>query len=428
MNETSRPVDVEIVVPVYNEERTLDHSVRSLHAHLERAMPERWRIVIADNASTDSTAEIADRLAAELDGVAAAHLPVKGRGNALKAVWSASDARVLAYLDEDLSTDLAALRPLLAPLLSGHSDLAIGTRLARGSRIVRGGLREFTSRSYNLLLRTGMHAGFSDAQCGFKAIRADVARRLLPYIEDGGWFFDTELLVLAERSGLRIHEVPVDWIDDPNSSVDIVRTAVADLRGMARVSRALARGALPVDEIYAEFGRRPLGPAGRSGMFGQLLRFGGIGVLSTIAFAVLYLVLARLMPAQAADFVALLVTAVANTAANRRFTFGVRGPERATTHQVQGLVVFGTAWVITAGSLALLHRADPGATAGVQVLVLTVSNLVATALRFVMLRFWVFRRRASGMSRSAPPEPTSAPLPLPVPAASADRQKEEVAR
>ena len=145
-------------------------------------------------------------------------------------------------MDVDLSTDLDALLPLVAPLLSGHSDLAIGSRLARGSRTVRGPKREVISRGYNLLLRGTLRARFSDAQCGFKAIRADVARELLPLVEDDEWFFDTELLVLAERAGLRIHEVPVDWVDDPDSRVDIVRTALADLRGIGRLGWALSAG------------------------------------------------------------------------------------------------------------------------------------------------------------------------------------------
>ena len=171
------------------------------------------------------------------------HLDLPGRGRALQAIWSASDAEVLAYMDVDLSTDLNALLPLVAPLLSGHSDVAIGTRLARGSRVVRGAKREVISRGYNLLLRATLGAGFSDAQCGFKAIRADAARELLPLVADTAWFFDTELLVLAERAGLRIHEVPVDWIDDADSRVDIVATALGDLRGVCRVGRGLARGA-----------------------------------------------------------------------------------------------------------------------------------------------------------------------------------------
>jgi glycosyltransferase involved in cell wall biosynthesis len=229
--------DVEIVIPVYDEHATLECSVRRLHAFLTRRtrFPFSWRIVIADNASTDGTFAIARRLADQLGNVAAIHLPVKGRGHALRTVWSNSDARVLCYMDVDLSTDLAALLPLVAPLLSGHSDLAIGTRLHRGSNVVRSTKREIVSRAYNRLLRVALRARFSDAQCGFKAIRADVARAILPEVLDEQWFFDTELLVLAQRRRLRIHEVPVDWIEDPDSRVRIVQTALADLCGVTRL-------------------------------------------------------------------------------------------------------------------------------------------------------------------------------------------------
>ena len=242
----SGPPVLDVVIPVYNEQDDLEPCVRQLHAHLTGTFPYRFRITIADNASTDDTLALAETLQAALAEVRAVHLPEKGRGRALRAVWLASDAPVLAYMDVDLSTDLTALLPLVAPLLSGHSDLAIGTRLARTARVVRGPKREFISRSYNVLLRRTLHTRFSDAQCGFKAIRREVAQQLLPLVEDGGWFFDTELLVLAERAGLRIAEVPVDWIDDPDSRVDIVATALADLRGVARLGRALATGRLPV--------------------------------------------------------------------------------------------------------------------------------------------------------------------------------------
>ena len=233
---------LDVVVPVYNEQAALADSVYRLHRHLRDQFPFPARITIADNASVDDTPRIADELAAELDDVRVVRLEQKGRGRALHAVWSTSDAPVLAYMDVDLSTDLAALAPLVAPLISGHSDLAIGTRLGRGARVVRGPKREIISRCYNLILKSTLAAGFSDAQCGFKAIRADVAQRLLPHVADTGWFFDTELLVLAERSGLRIHEVPVDWVDDPDSRVDIVATAAADLKGIARLLRGFASG------------------------------------------------------------------------------------------------------------------------------------------------------------------------------------------
>src|SRR5712691_9674361 len=216
-----RVLQVDIVVPVRNEEHDLAPSVRRLAGYLREGFPFSARITIADNGSTDATWAIADRLARELPEVRAVHMELPGRGRALRALWSQSEADVLAYMDVDLSTDLNALLPLVAPLLSGHSDLAIGTRLARGARVVRGPRREAISRCYNVLLHATLGAGFSDAQCGFKAIRADMARLLLPLTRDTGWFFDSELLVLAERAGLRIHEVPVDWIDDPDSRVRV---------------------------------------------------------------------------------------------------------------------------------------------------------------------------------------------------------------
>src|ERR1700690_3946267 len=252
MSETPQ---VDIVVPVKNEEHDLARSVERLVEPLRRAFPFTARVTIADNGSTDGTWPVACALEARYPQVRAVHLDIPGRGRALHEIWSSSDAEVLAYMDVDLSTDLNALLPLVAPLLSGHSDVAIGTRLARGSRVVRGPRREVISRSYNLLLQATLGTGFSDAQCGFKAIRRDAARALLPLTADTGWFFDTELLVLAERAGLRIAEVPVDWVDDPDSRVDVVATALADLRGVARLARALATGRLPVAALRAQLGR-----------------------------------------------------------------------------------------------------------------------------------------------------------------------------
>jgi len=297
-------VVLDVVVPVHNEEADLETSVRRLHAHLASHFPYSFRVTIADNASTDATPAVAAALAEEFPSVTSFRMAEKGRGRALRAVWGASDAQVLAYCDVDLSTDLAALLPLVAPLLSGHSDLAIGTRLGRGARVVRGPKREFISRCYNLILRGTLKAGFSDAQCGFKAIRADVAKRLLPLVEDTGWFFDTELLVIAERAGLRIHEVPVDWVDDPDSRVDIVATALADLRGIWRVGRALGAGTLPLAELRAQLGREPLEPdvpGVPKAMPRQLVRFAAIGVASTVANLVLYVLFRGLLGAIASD-------------------------------------------------------------------------------------------------------------------------------
>jgi putative flippase GtrA len=355
------PHDFEIVVPVYNEESTLDVSVRRLHGFLSDNLPFSWRITIADNASADRTLEIAGRLAEELDRVGVIHLPERGRGRALRAAWSASEARVLCYMDVDLSTDLRALLPLIAPLLSGHSDVAIGTRLGWGARVTRSAKRELISRAYNGILRVALGARFSDAQCGFKAIRAEVARELLPRVLDEEWFFDTELLVLAQREGLRIHEVAVDWIEDPDSRVAIVSTAAADLRGVGRLMRS-----------------------------SRIARFAAIGAASTLAYAILYLLLHGPLPAGAANVLALALTAVANTAANRRVTFGQKGREGALRHQAQGAFVFLATVAITSGALLTLDALDRGPARALEVAVLVVSSTLATVVRYLGLRFWVF--------------------------------------
>jgi putative flippase GtrA len=383
-----QPPTVDVVVPVYNEVEALRPSVERLHAYLSDSFPFSWRITIADNGSTDGTAELAGELERELPGVRAAWLDRKGRGLALHEVWSASDAGVLAYMDVDLSTDLAALLPLVAPLLSGHSDLSIGSRLTRGARVVRGPKRELISRSYNTLLHLVLRARFSDAQCGFKAIRSDRSRELLPLVRDRAWFFDTELLVLAQRAGLRIHEVPVDWVDDPDSSVEIVSTAIADLRGVVRLARDFRAG-------------RPPKAATQSRFAGQVARFVVIGIFSTLAYAALYLLLRSAVDAQAANALALLLTAVGNTAANRRFTFAIRGPRHTVRHQLQGLAVFALALGLTSASLALLHLLDPHPSRGVELVVLTLANVLATALRFVLLRSWVFRARRAAPEAAA---------------------------
>jgi putative flippase GtrA len=354
-------------------------------------------VTIADNASTDGTAVLARRLAHTYDDVHVVHLAEKGRGRALKKVWADSDADVLVYMDVDLSTDLNALLPLVAPLISGHSDLAIGTRLRHGSRVVRGPRREVISRSYNLLVRGALRTRFSDAQCGFKAIRRDVAREVLPLIEDDAWFFDTELLVLAERAGLRIHEVPVDWVDDPDSRVDVLRTAYDDLRGIVRLGRSLVTGRLPLGEVSERLGRASADAGeGRLGM--QVAMFALVGIASTLTYAVLFLVLRTWTDAWTANALALLLTAIGNTAANRRLTFGVRGRQDAVRHQVQGLVVFGVGLAVTSGALWVVHSTDAGHR-GVEVLVLTIANLAVTAMRFVAMRTWMFVRRRRRLPR-----------------------------
>ena len=402
------PAQVEIVIPVLNEERDLGPSVRRLRGYLDDAFPFAARITIADNGSTDGTWAQAQELSDEFPGaVRAVRIERPGRGGALRSVWSASEADVYAYMDVDLSTDLNALLPLVAPLLSGHSDVAIGTRLARGARVIRGPKREIISRCYNLLLHAFLGTGFSDAQCGFKAIRADAARALLPLVGDTGWFFDTELLVLAERAGLRIHEVPVDWIDDPDSRVKVVSTALGDLRGMVRVGTGLARGTIQVPVLRSPALRSSTAPAGGSRrLSGQLVRFILVGVASTVAYVLLYLVLRGFLAAQAANAISLLLTAVANTAVNRRVTFGIRGRQHAARHQLRGLIAFGIGLALTSAALAALHlaAAQPGRAAELTVLI--AANFAATLVRFGLYRSWVFRHGQHGAPRAGAPDGT----------------------
>ncbi|KAA1400196.1 glycosyltransferase [Aeromicrobium ginsengisoli] len=380
---------LDIVIPVHNEERTLVQSVETVRRHLH-TLPYESRVTIADNASTDATGLLAHQLAHRHEDVSVVSLAQKGRGRALKEAWSRSDAEVLVYMDVDLSTDLNALLPLVAPLLSGHSDLAIGSRLARTARTTRGPKRELISRMYNVMLRGALRARFSDAQCGFKAIRRDVAEKLLPLIEDNEWFFDTELLVVAERAGLRIHEVPVDWVDDPDSRVDIVRTAAADLRGMGRLGWALLRGRVPLAEVADALGRTTARSAGGR-LSAQMVVFTLIGILSTLAYGVLYVALRGRLGAQEANALALATTAIANTAANRRFTFGFRGPDGALRHQLQGLLVFACGLGVTSGALWTLRAARGEGHPLVEVALLTAANLFVTVMRFVLMRLWIFR-------------------------------------
>ena len=371
----AEPPQVEIVVPVYNEEHVLVASIRRLHRFLSDGFPFTWRIAIADNASTDGTLAVARRLQHDLENVRAIHLTAKGRGRALRRAWSETDAEVARYMDVDLSTDLRALLPLVAPLLSGHSELAIGTRLAPGSRVTRGPKRELISRTYNRILRTTLRARFSDAQCGFKAARTDVLRALLPDVRDEAWFFDTELLVLAQRRGLRVHEVPVDWVDDPDSRVAIVSTAVEDLKGVARLVAS-----------------------------SRVARFVAVGIASTLAYALLYVLLRGALSATLANALALAMTAIGNTAANRRLTFGVRGRQNLLRHHAQGVLVYLLTLGLTSSALAALMAAVPNPSRATEAAALVAASACATVTRYVGLSHWVFSKSPNSGAASGVPQ------------------------
>jgi putative flippase GtrA len=388
---------LDVVIPVHNESRALSPSIRRLHAYLTERLPLTWRITIVDNGSTDRTHDQACCLAAVLPNVAVLHVDAKGRGRALRDAWSASDAGVVAYMDVDLSTGLDALLPLVAPLLTGHSDVTIGSRLAAGARVQRGPRREFVSRSYNRLLHVVFRNRFRDAQCGFKALRAEAARRLLPEVVDNGWFFDTELLLLAERNGLRITEIPVDWVDDDDSRVAIARTALDDLRGMARMAL----------RFWAGGGYVHLGQADRAsvppGTGGELVSFATIGAASTLAYVLLFLWTKGPLGALGANCLALSFTMVANTALHRRWTFARCGPTGRAREWARSSLVFVVGLSFTSGAVVAARAIDGGGTFTLLVLV-GVASACVTALRFLLMPAWVFRKVE--LVEGAPTRPT----------------------
>jgi glycosyltransferase involved in cell wall biosynthesis len=365
-----------------------------LRAYLDDQFPFEWTITVVDNASTDGVLRVAKEFAECDDRVRVLHLDRKGRGHALRTAWAYSDADVVVYMDVDLSTSLDALLPLVVPLVNGHSDIAIGSRLAPGARTVRSPRREVISRCYNAMIRLTHGTRFSDAQCGFKAARTDVIRPLLAHVADDGWFFDTELLLLAEHNGLRVHEVPVDWVEDVDSRVQILSTAMADVRGLARVARAKVSGAARVTDL-------PRRPAPRSahpdavlavrerGLGWQLVTFALIGLASTAATALLYALFRSWSPPLMANLVALVLVNLLNTEANRRLTFAGADVSRQRVH-LQGLVVFALYYALTSGALLLLGILVANPSRWLEVAVLLAASAVGTAGRFVLLRNWVF--------------------------------------
>ena len=226
---------VDVVIPVLNEAHVLEKSVGTVRAFLSENLACGWRIVIVDNGSTDGTDDIGRRLAQESADVQFLHLQQRGRGRALRHAWTQSHADVVCYTDVDLSTELPALPKLVNAILHEGYDVSTGSRLMRESKTVRGFKREFISRSYNLFIKLVLFTSFSDAQCGFKAVSRKAVNELVPQIKDQSWFFDTELLVLAEKQGYRIKDIPVLWIEDDDSRVKIVKTAWEDIKGVLRL-------------------------------------------------------------------------------------------------------------------------------------------------------------------------------------------------
>jgi len=392
---TLRRVRVEIVIPVYNEERTLAGCLRVLHAYLRENLPYEWNLAVVDNASTDGTWSVAQELKDVFPDLRIMRLEEKGRGRALRAAWASSDADVVAYMDVDLSTGLEAVLPLVAPLITDHSDIAIGSRLAEGARTIRGYKRDLISRAYNTLVRLTHGVRYTDMQCGFKAARRESILPLLDKVEDEGWFFDTELLLLAHHNGLRLYEVPVDWVEDVDSRVAIAGTAWEDLKGLARVGYARLSGEADVP-VRERADPVPVHPEARPGLARveltwQVLVFCLIGVVSTIAHGLLYMMFRNWWSVPVANLAALILCTLANTEANRRWTFrrAAKVWKRLHVH-VRGLVVFGMYYAFTSFCAMLWQRFNPEVTLVSETLVLLGSALTGTVLRFVLMRGWVF--------------------------------------
>jgi glycosyltransferase involved in cell wall biosynthesis len=230
---------VDVVIPVLNEAHVLAKSVGTVRQFLGESLPCRWRVVIVDNGSADGTDRVARELVAAHPDVRFLQLPVRGRGRALRHAWTESDADVVCYTDVDLSTELPALPKMVHAILADGYDLATGSRLLGDSRTTRSFKREFISRAYNIFVKAVLWTSFSDAQCGFKAVSRAAVAALVPDVKDESWFFDTELLVLAEKRGYRIADIPVEWIEDDDSRVKIFKTAWEDVKGVMRLRFAL---------------------------------------------------------------------------------------------------------------------------------------------------------------------------------------------
>ncbi len=254
---------VDLVIPVYNEAHVLEASVRRLAEAMAAEANFCWRVLVVNNGSTDATLQIARRLAEQLAFVRVFHLDEKGRGRALRKAWTETDAAVSIYMDVDLSTDLAAV-PETVELLRSGADVVVGSRLHAQSQITRSLKREVLSRAYNRLIRLVLRTrSFQDAQCGFKGVRVERIRPLLPLVRNQEWFFDTELLVLAEYAGLSVQDLPIRWVEDPDSRVNIPRTIWEDLCGLARL-RLTARGLLRRKLPAHTHGAASRGSSGRS--------------------------------------------------------------------------------------------------------------------------------------------------------------------
>jgi glycosyltransferase involved in cell wall biosynthesis len=375
---------VDVVVPVHNGADALNACVARLRDHLADSLPLRWRITIVDSASTDETWKTAQELAEQLSGVTAVRVEAEGRGRAVRAAWEASDAFILAYVDVELSTDLNAFLPLVAPLLSGHSDVAVGSRFSRGAQVARTPRRGLNSRRYSRLLSLTLGTEVRDTQCSFKAVRADVARVLLPAVHANNWFFDTEFLVLAERLGLRIAELPVDWTGHPNTDASETPTQRHDLRGIWRLGKTLW-----LHRVNVELGESvpQRGPAGNGNAVFRFLR---VALCCVALFLAGFLALQPALGAYGANGLSLTTVTLVCGFASRRYAHGRRAHLASRYRWLKAIAVYAGSLAGTTAVLKILFLSSVKPSLTVQA---TVATLIAALVVSLRLSF-IFERAA----------------------------------
>ncbi|MBD3359736.1 MAG: glycosyltransferase [Candidatus Buchananbacteria bacterium] len=213
-----------LALPVYNEEKVLEKSVLKLYNYFKNNIKDDWQIVIVNNASIDKTKKVADSLAQKFLKVDSLNLEDKGRGNALKNVWQKYEADIYAYCDIDLATDIFAFKKLFNSIINGSANIAIGARYIKGSQTKRTLNRLIYSKVYIFLVRLFFPTKIKDFQCGFKAVDKKTVSEILPLVKDKEWFFDTELLLIAEKNDFKIKEIAVQWKENPETKVKFIRT------------------------------------------------------------------------------------------------------------------------------------------------------------------------------------------------------------